>query len=129
MREEIAGGVIGKANIGGDELLIKDRRAEEAGHLLLFRRIVRKGKNMTEARKNKSGDATFERGIEGKTAFLKGEDDIAMTDFDAILGRDGVNVLRIRGERVEGSEKFTGRRPGGGTSDWPRKEKKERGGR
>jgi hypothetical protein len=129
LSEEIAGGVIRKTNVGGDELLVKDRRAEKAGHLLLFRRIVRKGKDVTEPRKNESGDATFKRSIKGKTAFLKGEDNIAMTDFDAILGREGVNVLRIRGERVEGSENFTGRESSGRASDRPRKEKKERGGR
>ncbi|HMD85852.1 MAG TPA: hypothetical protein VKO18_14250 [Terriglobia bacterium] len=84
---------------------------------------------MTEPRENKAGNAALERSVKGETAFLKGEDSIAMADFDAILGGYGVDILRIEGECVEGSEKLTGRKIGGGASDWPRKEKKERGGK
>ncbi len=127
--EEIASGVIGKADISGDELLVKDGCAEETRHLLLFRRIVRNRKGVTQAGENDSGDAALEGSVESETAFLKREDSIAMADLDAIIGRDGVDVLRIRGECIEGSKNFTGRKIGREASNRPRKEKKKRGGK
>ncbi len=129
LSEEIVRGVIGKADVGGNELLVQDGCSEETRHLLFFRGIARNGKGVTQAREDNSGDTAFEWSVESEAAFLKSEDNIAMADFDAVIGRDGVDVLRIRGECIERGEKFAGREISGGASDRPRKQEKKRGGK
>lgn len=128
MCQEVLGGVIGEAYEGGDELLVQHGGPQETRHLLLFSGIARERKGMAQTGKDKAGDAAFKWGIEGETSHLKGEDDIAMMDFDVVWSRDRVDVLRIKGEGVERSEELAGRAIGGGARCWPRNEKKQAGG-
>ena len=93
MRQEVLGGVIGEAHVGGDELLVQDGGPQETRHLLLFRGIAREGKSVTQTGEDKAGNAAFKWSVEGEATLLKSEDGIAMTDFDVVLSRDRVDAL------------------------------------
>jgi len=129
LRQEILGSVIGKAHVGGDELLVQEGRPQEMRHLLLLRGVARKGQSVTQAGKDKTGNAALKRGVEGEASYLKSEDRITVTDFNVIRSGDPVDVLRIEGEGVERSEKLAWRKIGGAASGWPRNEKKQTGGK
>ena len=91
--QKVLSGVISEAHVGGEELLVENGGAEETRHLLLFRGIARKRKGVAQAGKDKAGDAAFKWGVESEASRLKGEDDIAMMDFDMVWRRDRVDVL------------------------------------
>jgi len=113
LSQEVLGGVIGEAHEGGDELLVQHGSPQEPRHLLLFRGIARKRKGVTQTGEDKAGDAAFKWGVEGEASHLKGEDGIAMMNFNVVWGRNGVDVLCVKGEGVERSEKVAGREIGG----------------
>ena len=91
--QKVLSGVIGEAHEGGDELLVQHGGPQETRHLLLFRGIARERKGVAQTGKDKAGDAAFKWGVEGEASRLKGEDDIAMMNFDVVRSRDGVDVL------------------------------------
>ena len=91
--QEVLGGVIGEAHVGGNELLVQDGGPQETRHLLLFRGVAREGKSVAQTGEDKAGDAAFKGSVEGEATLLKREDGIAMTDFDVVLSRDRVDAL------------------------------------
>jgi len=91
--QEVLGGVIGEAHEGGDELLVQHGGPQETRHLLLFCGIARERKGMTQTGEDKAGDAAFKWGVEGEASHLKGEDGIAMMDFDVVWSGDRIDVL------------------------------------
>ncbi len=107
--EEILGSVVGEAGVNGDKLFIENGSAEEAGHLLFFDLVSRECQGVADAGKDKTGDVAFEGLKEHEFSTLEGEDQIAMTELDAVGGGDGVNVIGIEAERVERSEDVTRR--------------------
>jgi len=129
LRQEDRGSVIGKAHVGGNELLVQNGGPQETRHLLLFRGVAREGQSVTQTGEDKAGNAAFKRSVEGEASLLKSEDHVSVTDFDVVLRRNLVDVLRIDGEGVERREDFAGRGICRAASGWPRNEKKQAGGK
>ena len=107
--KEILGSVVGEAGVNGDKLFIENGRTEEAGHLLFFDLVSREGQGVADPGKDKTGYAAVEGLKEHEFSALEGEDQIAMTELDAVSGGDGVNVIGIEAQRVERSEDVTRR--------------------
>ncbi|MGB2636515.1 MAG: hypothetical protein WAM58_21475 [Candidatus Acidiferrum sp.] len=90
-------------------MFIENGRTEEAGHLLFFDLVSREGQGVADPGKDKTGYAAVEGLKEHEFSALEGEDQIAMTELDAVSGGDGVNVIGIEAQRVERSEDVTRR--------------------
>ena len=104
--EELLGGVVCEANIGGEKLLVEDRGAEKARELLLFNGIARQRQHVADASEDEAGDAAFERAEKGDLAVLEREDRVALAKFNAVLAGYGVHVLGIELQRVKSGEDF-----------------------
>src|SRR5271157_2041955 len=93
LHQEVLGGVISEAHVGGDKLLVQEGCPQETCHLLLFRGIARKGKSVTQTGEDKAGNAAFKWSVKGEASLLKSEDGITMTDFDVVRSSDRIDVL------------------------------------
>jgi len=106
--DQILGGVVGKASVDGNELLVQDRRSQETSHLLLFSGVARKGKGVANAGKNETGDAALEGLKERKFAVLKSDDQVTLAKFNSIRGRNGVDLFGVKTKAIEGRENIAG---------------------
>jgi len=109
LREQLLGGVVSEAGVDGNEALVENRRAEEAGHLLSFGGIAGKREGVADAGEDEAGDAVLERLKKGQLALIESQDGVAFVELDAIRRRNLVDALGIEAQRVQGGEDFTGR--------------------
>jgi len=109
LRKQLLGGVVGEAGVDGDEALVKDRSAEEARQLLPFGGCVRKGQGVADTGEDEAGDMVLERLEESQFALIESQDSVAFVEFDAVGGRNFVDVLGIEVQRVEGGKDLAGR--------------------
>ena len=107
--EQVLRRVIGEASVDGDELLVQDGCAEEASQLLFFPGVARESQGVANPGKNETGDAALEGLKKGQLALFKRDDQVALAKLDAICGRNGVDVLGIEAESIEGSEEVARR--------------------
>jgi hypothetical protein len=101
---------VGEAHVGGEKLLVEDGRSQETRDLLLFHRVARQRHDVANAGKDEAGDPAFEGLEEGDFAVLEGKDSVAFAELHAVLGGDGVDVLRIDRQGIQSGEKFARRR-------------------
>jgi hypothetical protein len=69
--EEIVGGVIGEAHVGGGENLVQDGSTEKMRHLLFFDDVARESQGMAAAGEDESGDAAVDGSEECEFAFFE----------------------------------------------------------
>ena len=112
LRVEVLGRVVGETDVDGNELLVENGRAEKAGHLLLFDGIPRESKGVAESGEDHAGDAAVKRLVKGELSLFEGEDDVRLTELNAVRGGDGVNLMRVEAEGVESRQKIARRRAG-----------------
>ena len=112
LREKLLRGVVCEAHVDRDKLLVENGGAEKTGQLLLFDRIPREGKGVAESGEDHAGDAALERFVKGKLSLFEGEDDIGLTELNAVSGRDGVNLMRVKAKGIERGQQFAGSRAG-----------------
>ena len=96
--------------------------------MLLFGRLAGKRQGVADAGENETGDVALERLKEGEFAALKGDDEITLTKFNAVCGREGVNVFGIETERIERRKEVARGGIRGRVSRATQKEKDEQGG-
>ena len=125
--KQVLGSVVGEAEIAGVELLIENRSAKETGELLFFDGIARKREGVTDAGKNKAGDAALKRLEKSEFSLGEVQGDVGLVDFDAVLGGDGVDGLRIETKRIQGGDNIAGRVRGGYPEGKKEKEQYEEG--
>jgi len=114
LREQLLSGVVGEAGVHGNEALVQDRSAQEARHLLALGGAARESQGVAKAGEDESGDVILERFEECELALIESQDGIAFVEFDAVGGRNLVDVLGIEMQAVEGNEDFAGRTICGG---------------
>ncbi len=100
--------VIRKANVPGHELLIQDRSAKETRELLFVEGVVRVNQRVAQAGKDKSGDVTLKRFEKRQLAFGEGKHRVALAELDIVIGRNRVDRLVLKSQRIERSEHFSG---------------------
>ena len=105
--DQTVSGIGCEAHIHGEELLIKDRGAQESGQLLFFDGIARKNQSVPESGKDKTSDATFEGLKESDFAFGEVESDVRLANLNAVLGRDGINSLAVELKSIKSRENLT----------------------
>jgi hypothetical protein len=89
--EKFGGGLVGKADVRGKDVVIEHRGAEEAAELLFFDWIARNGESMAAAGEDQAGDAAVEWGEESDAPFLEGEFEVGAAKLDLIFGLDAVD--------------------------------------
>lgn len=108
MAEELIRGVVGEAEVGGEELLIQNGCAKEIAHLLFFDGIAWQSQCVAAAGEDYAGDLAIERGKEGERTFVKREDGIASAELDAIGGGDVIDGRWIDAQRIQRIIEFVG---------------------
>ena len=59
---------------------------------------------MADSGKDEAGDTALEGLKESQFSVLQGEEEVTLAKFDAIRSGDGVNMLRIKTQSIEGGE-------------------------
>jgi hypothetical protein len=83
---------------------------------------------VADAGENEAGDVALERHEKGEFAALKVDDQITLTKFNAVCGREGVNVFGIETERIERRKEVARGGIRGRVSRATQNEKDEQGG-
>src|SRR5215469_16683005 len=112
LRDKLLRGVVCEAHVDRDKLLVENGGAEKTGQLLLFDRIPRQGQGVAESGEDHARDAALERFVKGKLSLLEGEDDIGLTQLNAVSGRHGVNLLWVKAKGIERGQHLAGSRTG-----------------
>src|SRR5260370_16974925 len=105
--EKLIHGVVGESEIGGCEILIKDRSAKKIGQLLFFERVAWSGQNVPPAGENRAGNLAVERTKEGQKAVVEEQLSIAAAELDAVGGLYFVGCRRIDFQMIQLVHTFT----------------------
>ena len=95
-----------ESHVGGEKLLVENGRPEESRDLLFFHRVARQRHHMPDTGKNEAGDAAFKGLEEGDLPVLEGQHGVGFPEFDAVLGGNRVDVLRIDRQGIEGRKEL-----------------------
>jgi len=109
LRQEVLRGVVGEAHVNRDKLLVENGSTEKTGHLLLFDGVPRESQGVAESGEDNAGDAAFEGFKKGELSLFEGEYQVGLTQLNAVRGRDGVNLMRVKAKGIERVQKFTRR--------------------
>ena len=106
--QEVSGSCIGEAYVGAGEILVEDRRVEEARHLLFFDGVARESENVAAAGKNGAGDFVIQRGEKNQFALIEGDFGIAATQLYVMLGFNLISGSGVEAQGVEGIVELMG---------------------
>ena len=101
LTEEILGRLVGKPEIAGKKLLIKDGGAQESCDLLFFDRVTRYGQDMTHTRENETCNLPLKRLEKSQLAIREGNDGVGFVQFNAVFRSDGIDRLVVDAEGVQ----------------------------
>lgn len=106
LAKEFDWGIVGEAEIGGDDVLVEDRSTKEQIHLLLLNGFARKSQDMAATGEDGAGNLSVERRKKSQSAFFQGEHGVAAAQLDAIVGNDMVEGGRVDAQCVDGIIQF-----------------------
>src|ERR1700674_1145127 len=101
LAEEIAGRIVGEAQVGGSEFLVQDGSAQKASHLLLFHGITREGEGVAPPGEDGPRDVAIKRSEKSQFTFVEREFDIAPAQRDAVRGFERIDGGGINTQRVQ----------------------------
>jgi len=96
--------------------------------LLLLGGIARQREGMADPGKNETGNTAFEWLKKHQFPPFEREDQVTLTNFDAVCGGESVDVLGVKAEAVECSKKVSGGRIRGRKRRATEKKQNEQGG-
>src|SRR6266478_2712617 len=106
LAQELTGGIVGEAEVGADELLIKNGSAQETSHLLLLNGIARQRQGVPVAGKHGTGGAAVQGGEKSQIALVERELQIAAAELDAVRRGNLVDSSGINTQGVERAIRF-----------------------
>ena len=108
LAQEVGGRCVGEAHVRDGEILIEDRRVEEASHLLLFDGVARESENVATAGKDSAGDFVIQRGKKNQLTLIERDFRVATAKFDAMLGFNLISRGGVKAQSIEGIVELMG---------------------
>ena len=108
LAQEVGGGCVGEAHIGGGEILIEDGRVEEASHLLLFDGVARESEDVAAAGKDSASDFVIERSKKNQLTLIERDFGIAAAKLDAMLGFNLISRSGVEAQSIDGIVELMG---------------------